>query len=255
MQETIWKGKRLLALALLFSCPLLFAAWPAGAAPPEGTVQGAGAKGPVFPLRVGSYWVYQAMLSWGSADSSGTNEKLMEWKMTVDRVIRRGKLLAAVVTGFPRDLDDYDGKTKPTRSLIVESGGAKFYWIPPASFKDALASLENSGASLDSLTGDDNLFLEWPLAEGGKFCGITGMIRTDGFYCWVAGEPKAAELGTVKGVPTSASTAYPVRFLTVENSTSFDFVPGVGITRYSYQVHGSATDIELRLMEFHPGAH
>jgi hypothetical protein len=195
------------------------------------------------------------VVRWGAEGSTATQEKLIAWKMEVERVITRGDVVAAVVKGFPRDLDRSKGDTTPAESLIVETGGAKFYWIPPASLKSTLARLENSADKLENLTTASQQFLQLPLAQGDKFCDMTGMIRTDGFYCWVADEPQAAELSGVQGIPAGEHTAYPVHFLTASESTSYDFVPGVGITRYSFQVQGTQTDTELRLEEFHPGAH
>jgi hypothetical protein len=255
MQGNGSHGNRLTTLAsLLLLLPLLLVSTLSGAAPRRAAPQAAKPSGAAFPLREGTYWVYQAVVRWGTADSSAPHEKLMEWKMEVDRVIHRGSVLAAVVKGFPRDLDGSHGDTKPAESLIIESGRTKFYWIPPASFKTALAQIENPKNSLGSLTTGDNIFLDLPLAQGKKFCNMTGMIRTDGFYCWMAEEPEAAQLNGVKGLPSGDLTAFPVHFFTADNATSFDFVPGVGITRYSYQVHGTVTDTELHLVEFHPGS-
>lgn len=244
----------LMALAGLLLILLLFVAGPGRAAPPQPAAQAAGRIAAAFPLRPGTYWIYQAIARWGPADVSSPQEKLFNWKMEVDQVIHRGNLLAAVVTGFPRDLDRSHGDARPARSLIVEEGGSKFYWIPPASSANALARLKNPKDSLAGLTDADQIFLDLPLTDGKKFCGPTGMVRDDSFYCWVVGEPEVAELGEAKGIPAGATTAYPVRFFTMADSTSFDFVPGVGITRYLFQTHGAVNDTELRLLKFHAGS-
>ncbi len=221
---------------------------------PQAAAPSARQSAAAFPLNPGTYWIYQALVSWGPEGTAVPQEKLFDWKMEVVRTIPREGLLAAVVKGFPRDLDRAEGNPAPVESLIVETGGTKFYWIPPASLQAALARLENPGDSLDDLLTDDRIFLDLPLSRGKRFCNTTGMIRTDEFYCWVAGQPAPADLADAKGVPPGAHAAFPVQFLTTDDSTSFDFVSGIGITRYSYQVHGSAFDTELRLREFHPGS-
>jgi hypothetical protein len=246
---------RFLAPAPLLLLPLVLAAVLSGAAPHRSAAQTAAPGPAAFPLSAGTTWVYQAVVRWSAPGSTATQEKLIAWEMEIERVIPRGNLVAAVVKGFPRDLDRSKGDTTPAESLIIESGGAKFYWIPPASFKSVLARLENPADKLENLTTASQLFLQLPLAQGDKFCDMTGMIRTDGFYCWVAEEPQAAELSGVQGIPPGEHTAYPVHFLTADESTSYDFVPGVGITRYSFQVHGTQSDTELRLEEFHPASH
>jgi hypothetical protein len=255
MKDDACNRNRSVTLASLLLFPLLLVLAVSGAAARQSAGKTTARKSAVFPLRAGTYWVYQAVVSWGSADSSAPHQKLMAWKMEVDRVIRRGSVVAAVIKGFPRDLDHSHGDTIPAQSLIVESGGTKFYWIPPSSFKSTLAQLENPNDSLNGLTSDDNIFLDLPLTGGKKFCNTTGMIRTDGFYCWVAGEPEVAELSGVKGLPPGDLTAFPIHFFTADDATTFDFVPGVGITRYNYQVHGKADDTELHLVEFHLGSH
>ena len=255
MRKNVSIRNRFLAPALVLLLPLVLAAALSGAAPDRSAGQTA-APGPgEFPLSAGTTWVYQAVVRWSAPGSTATQEKLIAWKMEVERVIPRGNLVAAVIKGFPRDLDGSKGDTKPAESLIVESGGAKFYWIPPAAFAKTLARLENPADKLDNLTTDDEIFLQLPLEQGNKFCDMTGMIRTDGFYCWVAEEPQVAGLSGVKGIPAGDHTAYPVHFLTADEATSYDFVPGIGITRYSFQIHGTQSDTELRLEEFHAGSH
>ncbi|MDE3137240.1 MAG: hypothetical protein KGL59_11745 [Acidobacteriota bacterium] len=246
---------RFLCPTLLLLLPLALVSALSGAAPNRSAAQTAAPGPAAFPLSAGTSWVYQAVVRWGAGNSTAAQEKLIAWKMEVDRVIPRGDMVAAVVKGFPRDLDRSKGDTIPVESLIVESGGAKFYWIPPAFFKSVLARLENPADKLENLTTANQIFLQLPLAMGDKFCDMTGMIRTDGFYCWVAGDPQAADLSGVQGIPAGEHTAYPVNFLTANDSTSYDFVPGVGITRYRFQVQGTQTDTELHLEEFHPAAH
>lgn len=242
------------AAAVVLLLPIILASALLGAGPDRSAGQTAAPGPAAFPLSAGTTWVYQAVVRWSAPGSTATQERLIAWKMEVERVIPRGDVVAAVVKGFPRDLDNSKGDTTPAESLIVETGAAKFYWIPPASFKSSLARLENPADKLENLTTASELFLQLPLAPGDKFCDMTGMIRTDGFYCWVAEEPQVAELSGVQGIPAGDHTAFPVHFLTANDSTSYDFVPGIGITRYSFQVQGTQTDTELRLEEFHPGA-
>jgi hypothetical protein len=246
---------RSLAAAVVLLLPIVLASTLLGASPDRSAGQTAAPGPAAFPLSAGTTWVYQAVVRWSAPGSTATQERLIAWKMEVERVIPRGDVVAAVVKGFPRDLDNSKGDTKPTESFIIESSGAKFYWIPPASFKSTLARLENPADNLENLTTASELFLQLPLTLGDKFCDMTGMIRTDGFYCWVAEEPQVAELSGVQGIPAGDHTAFPVHFLTANDSTSYDFVPGIGITRYSFQVQGTQTDTELRLEEYHPGAH
>lgn len=207
----------------------------------------------VFPLEAGTYWIYQGTLTWAAANANEPQELPLEWKMTVDRVVRRSPMLAAVISGFPRELDGANGAKKPSESLIVQVG-TNYYWIPPDNFAAAMTRLQNPKDNLDGLVTDDEQFLDLPLVRGKKFCNAAGMVRSDHFYCWVAGEPTAADLSGAKGIPAGDHTEFPVAFLTMEDSTSFVFVPGIGITRYRYQRQGAMAETELYLAEFHRGA-
>ncbi len=253
----------LIIFLLLFAFSL-FRAQPAGAATQNGE-SATGSSAIVFPLVPGSKWKYQAMLSWSENNSAEVHQKLVDWKMEVGRMIPRREgdraYDAYAIKGFPRDLDGSHGDTAPADSLIIESrkigsDSIKFYWIPPAETPKALARFEDASDSLADVVNADELFLEFPLVRGQRFCGPTGMIRTDQFYCWVVGKPEAADLSGIEGAPKLPSpVAYPVEFLTAQHSTSFDFVPGVGITRYSYQVAGTSSDTELTLVAIERKAH
>jgi hypothetical protein len=206
-----------------------------------------------FPLSPGTYWVYQGVVRWNPAKAPVAQERMVQWKMTVERVIRRNDLVAAVVSGFPAQLNGSQGDRKPAPALIVEQAGAKYYRIGAEAFPQALARLQDPNDSLDGLVTDDQIFLALPLARGKKFCNASGMIRTDQYYCWVTGKPEPADIRGVKGAPPGAHTAFPIQFLSGSENTMFDFVPGIGITRYTYQRHGTTADTELELVEFHPG--
>ena len=247
----------LLTLFRLRAQPRITAAQNAGSAPVASTG--------VFPLQPGTTWDYQAMLSWSENNSTDIHQKLIEWQMVVGRKITRSAddriYDAYAIKGFPHDVDGSHGDAAPAESLIVESRktgshSTRFYWIPPAATPKTLAQFEDSSDSLAGAVNADELFLEYPLVRGQKFCGPTGMIRTDQFYCWVTGKPEAADLSGIEGAPKLTSpVVYPIEFMTTENSTAFDFVPGVGITHYSYQVEGTATDTELTLVAIEHKAH
>jgi hypothetical protein len=256
------------ARALIFPL-LLFALTQLRAQPRITAAQNPGsaavASTGIFPLAAGTTWDYQAMLSWSEENSTDIHQKLIEWKMEVERMIPRHTsdriYDAYAIKGFLRGIDGSHGNTTPAESLIVESRKAgdnstQYYWIPPSETPKALARFENSSDSLAGVVSANELFLEYPLVRGQKFCGPMGMIRTDQFYCWVTGKPETAELSGIEGAPKLTSpVAYPIEFMTTENSTAFDFVPGVGITRYSYQVAGTATDTELTLVAIEHKAH
>jgi hypothetical protein len=217
--------------------------------------QGSGLKSnnSSFPLSTGNYWVYQGTVRWTQQNSSKTSETRVTWKTEIRRILPHRDFLGAVVTGWPADLDWSDGHPAPADSLLIRSPEAKFYLITQQQFGVALKRLEDSNDSLQDLFSADDLFLDLPLEKGKKFCDADGMTRTDGHYCWVVGQPKAVSLDNVKGVQPSRRIAYPVAYLTNPDDSEFEFVPGVGLTSYSYHHHGTVADTELRLVEVHLG--
>lgn len=206
-----------------------------------------------FPLSVGNYWVYQGTVRWTHENSDQTSEAKVTWKTEIRRIVCHGDYLAAVISGWPADLNWSDGHPAPADSLLVRSRDGKFYLIGQEQLKPALERLDDPRDSLAGTLSDDDLFLELPLQKGKKFCDADGLARTDGFYCWVVGEPADVSLDSVKGIPPGRRMAYPVRYLTNPDDSEFEFVPGVGMTSYGYHHHGAVADTELRLVEAHIG--
>ena len=45
----------------------------------------------------------------------------------------------------------------------------------------------------------------------------------------------------------------PIYQGTMPDSSSFGFIPGVGISGYAYRHHGTISEVDVHLIEFHPG--
>jgi hypothetical protein len=207
-----------------------------------------------FPFSEGTYWTYRGIVRWTHENSNKVSETPVVWKMEVRKNIRRENMLAAVVNGFPTDLDWSDGHPTPADSLIVQSGGGKFYLIGSEQLDSVVKTLQDPNASLTSFLSEDDIFLVFPLTRGKKFCDPGGMTRSDSHYCWVVESVDRVSLSNVKGIRSASRTAYGIRYQTNPDDTEFTFVPGVGIVAYGYHHHGTTADTELRLVEFHQGA-
>lgn len=206
-----------------------------------------------FPISMGNYWIYQGIVRRADQNSGQASETEVTWKTEIRRVFPHGDYVAALISGWPGDLNWSDGHLAPTESLLIRSPEGKFYLIGQR-FSDAVKKLEESNDSLKELLSEDSLFLDLPLKKGKKFCDADGMARTDGHYCWIVGPPKEMSLDNVKGIQPSRRLAYPVTYMTNPDDCEFEFVPGVGMTSYSYHHHGTVADTELRLVEAHIGA-
>jgi hypothetical protein len=70
-------------------------------------------------------------------------------------------------------------------------------------------------------------------------------------YCWNVLEEKQVALN-VKGIDTGHTmTEFTIMQYTGPDHSIFSFVPGVGITRYQYVHHGTVSEVDVQLVEFH----
>src|SRR5260370_29203734 len=117
-------SRKLRQIPLLLVLPFALV-WASQTKPPE-TVEG-------FPMSVGTSWTYRGIVRW-THDINKVSETKVEWKMEIRRLIRHGEYTGVVVSGFPTDLDWSDGSVKPTDSLLVGFGQARFYLISDERF-------------------------------------------------------------------------------------------------------------------------
>jgi hypothetical protein len=235
----VWRGSLILAIFLLCSGLL------ASARVDEDVRQS-------FPLSPGTSWVYRGFVrSWEEGSTVG-KVTAVTWTMSVIRRVERDGVSAAVVKGFPTDLDWSDGHAEPQLSILVETRDAKFYLHSEWETQSVLDQIDNPKYPLQDLARIDHWFMQLPLATGKRFCDDTGMQRPDGRYCRLTGASHPAELSHVKGLTPVPRAAYEVEYDTNPDDQEFEFVDGVGITKYGYHHHGTTADTELRLIEFYP---
>jgi hypothetical protein len=208
---------------------------------------------PGFPLSEGTYWIYRGVVRW-THDINKVSETPVEWKMEVRKRLTRGDLSLAVVNGFLGDLDWSNGNPNREDSLIIQSGEGNMYLVGSEQVPIILNRAQDSRDALVGVLKDDDLFLDPPLKKGKKFgCDPEAMQRPDSRYCWVVDSMHETSLRDVKGISHGLRTAYTIRYVTGPDDIGFNFVSGVGLTRYEYHHHGTVADTALKLVEFHPG--
>jgi hypothetical protein len=202
-----------------------------------------------FPLKRGAYWIYQGTVKWTKVNSADVVEENITWKMDVVQVFRRGDIVGYEMIGAPWDLAWYDAGKEQSKYGIVQVG-SKFYRVP----LEAVARLSNAGDDLSGLVDENNMFLDSPLDTGKKFCDPVSLARSDNMYCWVVGERKPFEASGIKGVdPSKGLWEYPIVNQTMPDISTMCFVPGVGISHYSYHHNGTVSDVDVQLIEYYPG--
>jgi hypothetical protein len=203
-----------------------------------------------FPLTPGAYWIYKGKVQYTPVGSADVVEKSIQWKMEVVKMIKWDQVIGYEMLGAPWELAWYQDGLQPSRYAIIQIGTERFY----RTTIETMSRLLNDQDSLDALVTADELFLDSPLTSGKKFCAETQIARPDNMYCWVVGSPAKANLKDVKGLnPGNELLAYPVTQVTLPDTSTYTFVPGVGITGYSYAHHGTISECDIHLVEFHAG--
>jgi len=192
-----------------------------------------------FPLDAGTYWIYKGTVQW--QDGKDSRDSPITWKMAVARSERVGKYEVSFVQGHPEDLEWYvPGKARANHVFVSVKG--KYYEITTVENLSALLSETEIANKLSTL----HPFMVLPLNPG-----ECTQNRTD---CWEVHEPRPAKLENINTpVVRDNAAEYELSLHSSSGQTSMRFVPGIGITSYSYKRYGGPGTADLHLVEFHPG--
>lgn len=200
----------------------------------------------VFPLETGTYWVYEGKIAW--QNESGIHEKHVTWKMEVVDQTKRGDYLGYLMKGHPSDLAFYEEGRTPSDYAIIQHKDT-FYETEASAFD----RLQNSSDDLKDLLFDNEIALKFPLKIGSAFGDPEMLKRDDHFYCWFAQEEHPF-LRKIPGVAFSKILReYVLTLMTLPDGTTRYFTPGIGITRYQYSHHGTVSEVDVSLIEYHAG--
>ena len=209
-----------------------------------------------FPLVEGNRWVYYGTVKWTRPNSGDVIEQAIQWDMEVLKVVAREHVTGVLIKGFPSELAWYEDGQRPEEHLIVQVGPDKFYLLSGSQKDDAWAALQAGRVWLGSLLSESDLWLELPLMRGKVFGETESLTRPDQWYCWHVEEELPADLSRIRGLSSQPSTrTYQVALRTLPDHQIVSFVPGVGVTRYVYQHHGTVSEVDVSLVEFQQGPH
>ena len=212
------------------------------------TTSPAAAVADYFPLSKGAYWVYEGDVKWQTG--ADMFEKIIRWKMEVIDVVQRNDTAGFKMQGAPWDLAFYEDGKKPSEYSFIKVGSSRFY---QGSTED-YARILDKGDFLMNLVKDSSLFLDIPLIQGEKICDTSSITRNDPLYCWHVRGGAQIQLASVKGVRANRPMAeFIVSQSTMPDSSIYHFVPGIGITQYLYFHHGTLSEVDIKLIEYHSG--
>ena len=232
-------------------CAALFFAL-IGGAPRAGLAQG-----DIFPAQKGTRWTYEGEVSWQAPGGGIHIEKAqLQWQMEVVDSIERGPLKVALISGHPGDLAFYDENRKRGCYLLLVADNRYVYLrrCDPMLSREKL-SLPDGG--LEGLIHEEDLIFKLPLHQGEVFGPEQGRgQRDDTFYEWSVEEVRPAAPRGIAGVSfDKPQTEYVVICRTMPDHQIATYIPGVGLTHYVYSHHGTASDVDMKLVRFDsPGA-
>ncbi len=201
-----------------------------------------------FPLAPGTTWVYEGDVSWQGEDGVSILEKHATWKMEVLERIRRGHVMGYLMRGHPSDLVFYAEGREPSDYAIIQVGLDKYYQTDLAAYE----RLKDENDLLAGLVTESQIFLDFPLYPGKRICET--MWLTGPEYCTIVEPAEAVSLGDIKNLPASAwAVPYILAFRSLPDHEFITFVPGVGIVGYEYGHHGTNSEVNLKLAEYHAG--
>ena len=207
-----------------------------------------------FPLAKGSYWVYKGAAKWTRRGTGEVVENAVTWKMEVTHVIEREHVRAAVLKGHPGDLAWYEEGKERGDYLILRVGPGKFYLLEGEEMAKALDGLRREGELLHGLVRESQLFLDLPLSSDKVFGDAEQITRLDRSYCWFVDGVEDADLKEVAGLALGVRLKqYRLIYQSRPAHVVVRFVPGVGIARFEYVHHGTVSEVDVRLVEYHRG--
>ena len=199
-------------------------------------------------MEVGSYWLYEGKTGWSRPGSTAVEEQVLRWRSEVVGRADTPGFRVAILEGFPSDLAWYEPGKRPGVYALVESPGLTYYLLQDVQAQKVRASRQVAATDLSPY----QLLLRWPIAVGDRFGDPSALERTDGMYAWVVEDRSPADhLKAIRGVRSGMSAVrYRLALRTNPDHTFIDFVPSIGIIRYSYGHHGTAAYTDLKLVEF-----
>lgn len=203
-----------------------------------------------FPLEKGTSWVYQGNVKWTEVPDK-IFEKNLTWKMEVLETLKRGHLKAAFIKGHPSDLAWYEDGLKPGNYLIIMVGSSKYYILGPTRAEKAMKRLKDMDDFLGNLISEQDLFLEYPIKKGDVFGEALQITRPDMFYYWFVESVEKIRPDSIKGLGHEKEVEkYALTFQSVPDHQIIGFIPGVGISSFTYVHHGTISEAHLKLVEF-----
>jgi hypothetical protein len=221
--------------------------WTLLAAAAAGAAEGAAAElwKESFPLAAGNEWRYEGKMTVPNTGVYEFFDLPIAVTMTVTEEKHWGNVSLFILEGYPDDAAwALDGATveagveiHPSRYGLLCVAN-KIFRIDESNLEDLMIAM-GEGGYVDArfFAGDGPLF-EFPLYVGARFGDPEQLPRVNPSYFWYGLEAAPFQGG---------KTEYHLVYNTGPDTADVWFVPGVGITRYKYNHHGTPMTVDLEL--------
>jgi len=197
------------------------------AAAPEGGVKH------VFPLSPGTTWTYSGDVRWTVSNTNHVRRARVGWQTRIVSARNSGATTAAVVSGFPFDLAWYEPQQKPGYAVLIENPRGVFV-------KRVNGKPEAEAFAQRAIAGEERgkQILRYPVRIGD--CVSDDSEPRVGEYCW----------SVERRIREARGVAWEIVHRTGADHQILHIVPGVGITSYVYEHHGTVSSANVRLSKF-----
>lgn len=197
-----------------------------------------------FPMEKGTVWSYAGTIRW-TDETNSVREKQIEWSMrVVGRILKPG-IEITYINGHPLDLCRYEQSKTPGNYLIARYRKSYYLiWLESDKWREVAEKIRIKDNGLVCPGERIELFLDLPLLQGMKFGG-DDPSRSD--YCWRVDSATPADWNKLPITSETPNSVFHLCYETNPDTTTFDFLPGVGITAFTYSHHGTVAEVNLRL--------
>ncbi len=195
---------------------------------------------PFMPLQEGATWSYQGKATWittsivNSRHVNQLHKSDIHWTTRVTKKISGSGTIAAVLVGFPLALSPDEPNEQPGYAVIVETKTGIFVQSTESEERGEFIARK-------AVAGGDpgDQILRLPIRTGECIGGDSAASSKE--YCWLVRQRVVEPHGL----------GWHIEYYTLPDEQSAVVVAGIGITRFSYEHHGSriATSVHLEKFE------
>jgi hypothetical protein len=198
-----------------------------------------------FGLVAGRTYSYVGIAQWTDTAERARTAPL-RWRMDIVQARSWHDVRGAVVRGWIQELAWYTPGQRPDFSVLFEYRG-RLYHIAA---QDSVAAIDSLAAAIRdgvSAARRGELIVDSSLVVGETFGSDVDRGRTDGFYAWDV-DSQAAAPRRLRWSPLAIEpTRWRIVYRTLADEQVIDFVPGVGVSRFTYVHHGTVAAVDVHL--------